>query len=169
MKIREMLLDEHSKNQCERIAKFIGHDKERFAELMQLFFLGEYRITQWAAWPMSYAVEKYPDLIKPYYKRLLENLQKEGIHDSVIRNTVRLLQHVTIPKAYHGRVMSLCFDFVQSPGVAVAIKAFSLNILNNLSEAYPEIIPELKLVILEKWDQESAAFRSSAKKILNKN
>src|ERR1700761_2957037 len=115
MDILQSLRKEHSKKQTDRIVAFIGADKERFAVLVELFFAGEYRITQRAAWPLSYCVRAHPELIGPYFNRLLDHLQRKDIHVAVIRNTVRLLQDVEIPKKYHGRVMSTCFDFIQSP------------------------------------------------------
>ncbi len=166
MDIKSALLKEHSKKQCNQIVNYISDDKKRFEELMEIFFKGEYRLTQRAAWPMSYCVRKHPGLIRPYFKRLLDNLNKKNLHDAIRRNTVRLLQDVDIPKQFHGRVMNLCFDFIASNDTAVAIKAFSLTILENLSKQYPDIIPELKLIIQERWEHETAAFRTRAKKII---
>jgi hypothetical protein len=166
MDLKEAILKEHSKKQCDKIVKYIGNNKKRFAELMKVFFEGEYRATQRAAWPMSYCVRNHPQLIKPYFGKLLGNLGKKGLHDAVIRNTVRLLQDVEIPKKYHGKLMSICFDFIQSNETRVAVKAFSLTILQNLSKQYPDMLPELKLIIQERWDHETAAFRSRGKKIL---
>jgi hypothetical protein len=90
MNLYQLLEEEHSKKQCDRIVKYIGRDKERFAGLAQLFLKGEYRITQRAAWPLSYCVRAHPELIGPYFKRLLDNLGKDAIHVAVIRNTLRL-------------------------------------------------------------------------------
>jgi hypothetical protein len=59
--------------------------------------------------------------------------------------------------------MELCFQYLASPSVAVAIKAFSLTVLNNLSKKYPEIISEIKLLIEEQLPHQSAAFKSRAK------
>ena len=88
------------------------------------------------------------------------------LHNAVKRNTIRLLQAVTIPQKYQGAVMNICFSYIASPDEAVAVKAFSLTVLQHLAETYPEILPELKLLIEERWDYETAAFRSRAKKIL---
>ena len=166
MDLLKLLRAEHSKKQTDRIVDFVGSDKVRFAKLIELFFEGEYRITQRAAWPLSYCVRRHPELIEPYYKRLLDNLARKDIHVAVIRNTVRLLQDVSIPKKFHGQVMSTCFDFIQSPETPIAIKAFSLTILSNLAKEYPEIQGELKLIIEEQWDAAPPAFRSRARKIL---
>jgi len=160
MNLKETLIAEHSKKQCDRIVHWIGNDKDRFDELIELFFVGEYRISQRASWPMSYCVKNHPEWALTYFKHLLDILEKKEVHDAVKRNIVRLLQNVKIPAKYSGRLMSICFDFIQSNDIAVAIKAFSLTILGNLSRQYPEIIPELKLIIEERREIETAAFRS---------
>jgi hypothetical protein len=166
MDLLKAIEKEHSKTQCEKIVRYVGNDIKRFGELMQLFLKGEYRTTQRAAWPMSICVQNHPELIAPYFKQIVPLLQKPGLHSAVVRNIVRLLQYVNIPKRYHGQIMSCCFDFVMDNETAPAIKAFSLTILENLSATYPEIKAELKLVIEERWPHETAAFWSRAKKIL---
>jgi hypothetical protein len=166
MDLQNLLAAEHSKRQCDRIVTYIGGDAKRFGELVKLFFHGEYRITQRAAWPLSYCVRQHPELIRPYFKPLLDNLARKDIHVAVIRNTLRLLQDVDIPKRYHGRVMSFCFDFIQSVDTPIAVKAFSLTVLHHLAVEYPEIRGELRLIIEEQWEQATAAFRSRAGRIL---
>jgi hypothetical protein len=54
LNIHQLLQEEHSKKQTDRIVRYIGNDKTRFAGLIELFFTGEYRITQRAARPLSY-------------------------------------------------------------------------------------------------------------------
>ena len=141
MNLLALLEAEHSKKQCDRIVSYIGKDKDRFAALVKLFLKGEYRITQRAAWPLSYCVRRHPELFSPYFKPFLDNLEKPGNHVAVVRNTMRLLQDVDIPKKYQGRVMNRCFDFIQSPETPIAVKAFSLTVLQHLSGEYPDILP----------------------------
>jgi hypothetical protein len=166
MNIRAALEKEHSKAQAEKITKFIGEDAKRFAELMRLFFEGEYRLTQRAAWPMSNCVKKHPSLIQPYFKKLIGLLKRKDLHPAVERNIIRLLQHVEIPKRWHGEIMNHCFESIADPRAAIAVKAFSLRVLEIFLKSYPEIFPEIKLIIEERWDKESPAFRSRAKQVL---
>lgn len=168
MDIRQALVYKHSKSQCQKIVDYIGSDEQKFARLMKVFLEGEYRLTQRAAWPLSYCIEQHPALVKPYFKVLFGMLQKPGVHSAVARNIVRLLQHVGIPKRYHGKTLTICFDFIADPQVPVAIKAFSLTLLDRLSGSYPEIKSELRLIIEERWDHETPAFKSRAKKILGR-
>lgn len=166
MDLRQTILAEHSKANCNRIVKWVGDSQKRFDELFHLFLNDEYRVVQRAAWPLSYCTEENPQLIKKHLGKLIKNLKRPNLHDAVKRNTVRLLQNISVPKRLHGELMSLCFEYISSPDEAVAIKVFSLTILQNFSRQYPEIKNELKLIIEEQWEHESAAFKSRAKKIL---
>ncbi len=157
----------HSKAICDKIVNWIGDDKTRFSALMTIFFAGDYRLTQRAAWPMSYSVRRHPSLISPYWKKMIAQLKDRKAHPAARRNILRLLQDVTIPRARQGSVMDLCFEFISSVDVPAADKAFSLTVLRNLSKTYPDILPELKTIIQARWDRETPAFRSRAKKILN--
>jgi hypothetical protein len=93
-------------------------------------------------------------------------LERKDVHNAVIRNSVRILEAIDIPEQFNGGVMNNYFSFIENPTTPVAIKAFSLTTLANLSKQYPEIKNELKLIIEERWNIETAAFRSRGKKIL---
>ena len=71
MDLEKELLKKQSLTQCNRIIKWIADDETRFRRLTELFFKGDYRLTQHAAWPMSYCIRKHPGLAKHYYKNLL--------------------------------------------------------------------------------------------------
>lgn len=168
MNLREELLKDHSKLHALAIANYACESKKNFKELMQCFLDEEYRVAQRAAWSVFFAAREKPEIVYPHIKDLVFVLRKKTVHEAVIRNSVRILQEIEIPEKYHGEVMDACFQFIESATVAVAIKAFALTILFNLSKQYPEINPELKLIINDRWDYETAAFRSRAKKILLK-
>jgi hypothetical protein len=166
MLLRETILKEHSKANCTKIVKWVGKDPSRFDELFRLFLHDEYRVVQRATWPISYLVIAHPPLIKKHFAALFKKLKEPGAHDAVKRNILRLLQDITIPEKYHGEIMDTCFTYISSPTEKAAIKAFSLTVLEHLSAIYPEIKPELKTIIEDRWDFESPAFRSRARKIL---
>ncbi len=166
MDLRNQILQEHTKENCNRIVQWVGNDLLRFNELFNLFLNDEYRVTQRAAWPMSYCVIAHPEFMKNNFGKLTNNLKKTGIHNSIKRNTVRLLQSIDIPEKYEGEIMEICFKYVESPTEAVAVKAFSLTILGKLAKKYPEIIPEIKLLIEDQIPHQTAAFKRRAKKVL---
>jgi len=166
MNLKESILAEHSRKNCNRIIKYVGNNQVRFDELVKLFLNSDYRVIQRASWPLSYIVDSHPGLIKKHFGKIISNLRKPGLHDAAKRNTLRLLQNYPIPKKYQGEIMDTCFRNIESPNEKPAIKAFSLTILHNLSKQYPDIKDELKTVIESRWDYETAAFKSRARKIL---
>ena len=115
---------------------------------------------------MSHCAIDHPEFMKHNFDKLVENLKKPGIHDSVKRNSLRLLEAIDIPEKYEGDIMEICFQFVEVPDEPVAIKAFSLTILGKLAKKYPEIIPEIKLLIEDQVPYQTAGFKGRAKKLL---
>lgn len=166
MHLRDQILKEHTKATRDKIIEWVGNDPARFNQLFVLFVNDEYRVTQRAAWLMCYCAIAHPKLMKDNFEKLIKNLQKPNIHDSIKRNTVRLLQSIEIPEEYEGAVMEICFNYVESPAESVAIKAFSLTVLGKLAKKYPEIISEIKLLIYDQISHQTAAFKARAKKLL---
>lgn len=166
-KLRDEILKEHSKTQCTKITAWVGDDQKRFDELFGLFLKDNYRVTQRASWPLSYCVLAYPGLIKKTLGKLINNLQKPAIHDAVKRNTLRILQEIDVPKKYQGTVMNSCFQWVESPVEPVAIKVFALTVLVNLAKLYPEILPEIKLLVQSQLPNQTAAFTNRVKRLLH--
>lgn len=164
MKLREELLREHSKKQTMRIVEFIGDDKELFAELMNLFLTDVYRVGQRAAWSVSYCARAHPELITPYIKKMLKNLDNP-VHDSVKRNTVRVLQNFHIPQSLHGLAVKQCFRLVER-NEPVAIKVFSITLLGNIAKEHPELKHELKMLIEAQIPYSRKGFLSRATKVL---
>jgi len=168
MKLKEEILKKYSKPQCLKIVEWVGNTQKRFDELFALFISDEYRVAQQSSWPLSYSIEENPFLIEKHFKKLLENLQNQNAHNAIKRNTLRLLQFVTIPVDYHGEIMNSCFAFIQSMQEKPSVKSFALAVLDNLAKQYPEIRQELHLIIEEQMPYESPAFKSRGKKIIAK-
>jgi hypothetical protein len=166
VKLREEILKEHSKAQCTKIVKWVGSSQQRFDELFSLFLNDEYRVVQRAGWPVSYCVIAHPAFINKHWKKLIDNLKKPNLHAAVKRNSIRLMQDLKIPEKFHGEVMDICFKYLESPTEALAVKVFSMSVLGNLATIYPEIKTELKLIIEGQLPDQTAGFKSRAKKIL---
>ncbi|MBA4197694.1 MAG: hypothetical protein C0459_09090 [Chitinophaga sp.] len=168
MNIKAEILKEHSKEHALLIAKYACSNSKYFKVLIECYKSEDYRLAQRAAWSVSWAARTKPEMIMPFVKDLVEMLNKPNVHDAVKRNAVRVLQEINIPEQFHGEVMNSCFTFIENPVTPAAIKAFSLTTLFNLSNIYPDIKPELKLIIEERMNNETAAFKSRGKKILSK-
>lgn len=166
MNLVKEILKEHSKKQKDKIVSYIGHDPKRFAELVHVFLEGPYRVTQRAAWPVSYCIEQYPDLLKPHFRKILYQLGEKYIHDSVKRNTLRMLQFVRVPKAHQGITIDLCLAFLADAKEPVAIRVFAMTVLANIAKEVPELKNELIPLIEDQIPYASAGFISRGGKVL---
>ena len=166
MNIRDEILAEHSKRQTKKITDWVGDDPEKFGELMVLFLGDVYRITQRSGWPLGNCVENYPELIKPYFAKLLKQIERDDVHIAVRRNVVRLLQFVEIPKRYKGRIFDACYDLLADPAQPVAIRCFSMTVAANIAKGAPELLDELRLVATKFPQAATAGFRSRARRVL---
>jgi len=166
MDIRAALLAEHSKRQTAKIVDYIGDDPFLFKELMDNFLGDTYRVSQRAAWAVSNCIELHSELVRPYYKRLLSQLERVDSHVAVRRNVVRLLQFVDVPARYRGRVFDICYKLFADAGEPVAIRVFSMTVAAQIAKGKPELLDELRLVAKEHPEAATAGFRSRARRVL---
>lgn len=165
MNFKIQLAQAHSKENARLIADYIGADEQRFDELMQLFFAPEYRVAQRAAHAVSHCVDAHSHLILPYIGSMVTHLQTDP-EVAIRRNTVRLLQNQEIPEAFQGILLEKCFEYLLQAKETAAVKAFSMTILHRLTKQYPELKPELKLVIEDTLQNATPGVMNRGKKIL---
>lgn len=167
MNLTRELLKEHSKAQATKICHYIGTDKKRFADLMDIFFHSDYRLNQRSAYVLNMCYDKQPRLVEPYISQLIQNLHNGGLHDTVKRNTVRILQFITLPEELMGEAADICFHYLRSSKEPIAIKAFSMTVLANICHTYPELKNELQPLIEDMLPHGSAGIKNRGEKILS--
>jgi len=157
------LEEEHSKRQSDLIIEFIGNDPQKLNTLAKHFLGDEYRLAQRAAMPFGNIARTNAKWVEPYLKDAILKINSSSVHDAIIRNTIRILSEIDIPEDIEGITLDLCFQQLENPKTAIAIKVFAMTAIFNLSGKYPEIKPELKLLIEMHLPNGSAGFISSGK------
>ncbi|MEO6304830.1 MAG: hypothetical protein ABIP51_16840 [Bacteroidia bacterium] len=145
MDIAKRLEQEHSLTLTNAIIKYVGDDKKKFKVLMDIFLKSEYRLTQRAAWPMSYIAIQHPKLIYPYLNKLIKLLSKQGNHPAIPRNILRFFQEIEIPEKHEGALVEACFKLIVSADSPIAVKAFAITVATVICKKYPELKNELRL------------------------
>jgi hypothetical protein len=168
MDIREALLEVHSKAQAEKIATYVGEDEKRFAELIKHLLGPVYRISQRAAWPVSYCIERNPELVKPYFNVLIKQLERDDTHAAVRRNVARLFQFVDVPARYHGRLFDACYNLLDDADQPVAVRVFSMTVAAKLAKDSPELLAEIDLVAAKHPSLMTPGMRSRMRRVFGK-
>ncbi|QOI98140.1 MAG: hypothetical protein HRU69_11880 [Flammeovirgaceae bacterium] len=154
------------KNQVNNLVCYIGNNPFRFRVLMDAFIQGPYRITQRAAWPLSYCSENYPELLKPYLGNLLKIVSHRDTAVALKRNIIRLLQFVDIPAKFQGSVLTICYTLLTSRTETRAVKVFAMTVLSNIALKQPSLARELVLILEDHLPYASPGYRSRALKII---
>ncbi len=160
-----LLMQQLSRRHMEYVAHCIGNNEKEFAALMSIVFHGKSPVIQRAAWAMDACLEKYPELIIPYADALMDTLP-QFTNDGVKRQIVKALAERDIPESHEGQMTDLCFQWLQSSTIPVAIKVHCMQILANITAKYPGLAAELSTVIREQIPRNSVGFASRGKKIL---
>lgn len=166
--LAEQLQLEHSKRQALRLSRWIGQDLERLAALLEIFLGDNYRLSQRAAWVLSTVADQSPQLLELWLPQMVAKIHEPGVHDAVKRNVVRLFQEIEIPEEQLDELADACFSFLADPKEAVAIRVFSMSVLENICRKIPELKPELRLLLEEHLPHGTAGFKSRGRKILKR-
>ena len=65
-----------------------------------------------------------------------------------------------------GEIITYCFDILGDNGAPVALHAYSITFIQNILIKYPEFSNELKVILEDRMEYTSAAFRYRAKSAL---
>ncbi len=167
MNIKAELVREHSKAVKMKIVNYVGADIKRFNQLYELFKAEDYRVSQRAAWSLSYCVQDNPQFLEGRYGELLELLEQPR-HTAIKRNIVRMLQFVEIPEEWQGLYYKRCMQYVASVKEAVAVRCFSMEVLCNMALGTPELEEELVWVLSDFAHAASPALRARSRNLLKK-
>ncbi|MCI4667214.1 MAG: hypothetical protein MRZ79_03570 [Bacteroidia bacterium] len=167
MDYRQRILADYSKPTILEIAEDIGDDPRKFKDLMDLFTEGQWLLTQRSAWAVRAVGKKHPRLFLPHLERMIQMLTEEH-HDAVARNNLALMAEWDIPEEHWDDLYAICFEILENPQKAIAIRVHAMQILSNIASKIPDLIPELLLVIEAHLPNGSKGFQSRGKKLVKR-
>ncbi|WP_142783540.1 adenylosuccinate lyase [Changchengzhania lutea] len=163
-----------------KYAQLVLDDMSLFPKLIDILCRVNDKVSCRAAWVLEYVCAEYIYAIVPYLERFTDNLKT--IHlDSAIRPVAKICE--MIAKAYFSknfsvikkllkplhkeRIIEACFDWLINDG-KVAPKAYAMETLYLFGLDYTWIHPELKMILEQGFQKQSAGFKARAKRTLKK-
>lgn len=162
-----IILDFNNRNfKAPLLAKTIM-DNNMENELMSFALDKDQLVSNRAMWVVTHCADMEPDRFKPFHVKFINHLKHKGIHSGVVRSILRIFQEQPVPKKMESFVLDKCFEYAQNPSEAIAVRAFAMTVIYNISKPYPELLNELSAVLthLISYD-ESAGIKARAKNIL---
>ena len=167
MNISDQLKAEISRKNTDYIAQYVGNNPELFNQLIDILFNGSSPLPHRASWVVTTISDRYPELVRPYLKKMVSHIEKFD-HSGIRRNLLRYIAEENIPKALQGKLYDVCYGWLHSRSEPPAVKVHCMQILFNISEQEPDLRKELKLIIEELTEHESAAIKSRSRQLMRK-
>lgn len=116
----------------DRLTRWVGCDERRLSELMQLYLHGAWREAQLAAGVVTLVADAHPKLMEPWLPAMVKRMQSRHVHPAVVRTGMHVLQVVEIPRRLAGRVAQICFEALEDVSRPIAVRVFAMTVLVNL-------------------------------------
>jgi len=165
----EGLLFDSSRATANRAAKLVGDNPERFKKVLDFALLDKEQFAMRATRVVNLVANKYPFLLQPHIVDLARKFPefntiglKRGMAKMFSEQTYNYYEDTA------GLLLHTCFEWLNDPAEAIALKIYSMEILYRISNAYPEIKNELISSIENEIPKNSPAVRGSECKIMQK-
>ena len=139
-------------------------------KLFEYSLSSDKRLSFRASWTLTKVCDRFPELIYPYLEKIVEVLGKID-NESTLRSFLRIISFIdlgAVKSRDQGMLADFCFSTLNSGFSAIAVKAYSMEILFNLTLIYPELANELATSILILMEDGSAGLTSRGRMILRK-
>ncbi len=141
-----------------------------FNKLLEYSYSKDKKLAFKASWTLTKVCDKFPELIYPHLADIVESLpmfDNESVQRSFLR-IISLSDMVNLSSRHHGILADHCFSMLRSGFSAIAIKAYSMDILYNLAVIYPELGNELSSSVRILMEDGSAGIIAKGKSVLKK-
>lgn len=165
----EEKLVESSRKLTDIIVSEIGSNQVLFDEIIELMYRDKSPVSMRAAWVAYLVTQKNQHLAKKHYPKLIEILPNVKV-DGVKRSALKMLADGVddLNEDEFGALADIAFTFAGDPAQAIAVKAFSIDILILVSKKYPDILPEIEAILESILPEASRGLKNKCYKLLKK-
>jgi len=141
-----------------------------FRKLLEYSNSSDTKLAFHSSWTLTKVCDKFPEIIHPFLSQIVDSLAMIN-NESTLRSFLRIISltdMAEINNTRHGLLADFCFSQLNSGISAIAVKAYSMEILYRLSLIYPELATELSASIVVLMEDGSAGITSRGRMILKK-
>jgi 8-oxo-dGTP diphosphatase len=138
-----------SMKEAEWVATSAIENPAIFIKLFEYSHSSDKKLAFRASWTLTKVCDRLPELIYPYLSQIVDNLAAIE-SESTLRSFLRIISLSDLEKInarQHGLLADFCFSKLNSGFSAIAIKAYSMEIIYRLALIYPELANELSATI----------------------
>jgi hypothetical protein len=140
----EEILTDSGRATADMAVDIISQKPELFSEAYDLCMKQDGKMSMRAARVVWLVAEEMHALFKPYFSDMVYRLP-ELTHSSVKRCMLKILSvyDLSDQEELHGIIIDVCFSRVNDPEEEIAVRGYSLQVLERMIKIYPEVTGEL--------------------------
>lgn len=168
--LQEMINSISSIQEADWVATSAIENPAFFLKLLEYSYSSDRKLSSRASWTLTKVCDRFPEAIYPYLPEII-NVLDQLDNESVQRSFLRILSLSDLDRIsykLHGILAEHCFMALKSGYSAIAIKAYSMEILYKLTLRYPELGNELSASINLIQVEGSAGIKARGQIILKK-
>jgi hypothetical protein len=144
--IQSKLIDEGRNFKAPDLAKTILKLNQE-VDLAKLVFSDDVLLSNRAMWVLWHCSNIDYGKIKPFHVKLIRHLENKKIPSGVVRCILGLFQKHSPPIEQHSFLLDKCYNYIMNPSEAIAVRAFAITVVFNISKPYLELLQELEIVL----------------------
>lgn len=166
MNIHEKILEIRTTFDKVAFVQYFNDRPEEFDELMQCIFnLEEYPYKEYASWILIHVSQSGKIDLQHYYPQLVDTLFTTD-DQTVLRNVSRSMHQMKVTDYRESEFVDLLISFIQDHKNKVALQVYSMYLLVQFIQKYPELKDEITEIIALHRPGKTAAYRSAERNFL---
>lgn len=158
MDIRERVLEIRTSRNKQKFVRFFIDTPSEIPKLFKLIVdLEPYPYKEYASWILVHLIKSEQKDFGYLYNDLVD-LTFRTDNQSILRNAVNCLNELSITDYRESEFIDLLIGFIQDHEAKVALHVYSIYILIQFCQKYPELSSEIKEVIELNREGKTAAF-----------
>jgi 8-oxo-dGTP diphosphatase len=168
--LQEIVNNMMSMKEAEWVATSAIENPAIFLKLFEYSHSQDKKLAFRSSWTLTKVCDRFPELIYPYLPQIIDTIA-EIDNESTLRSFLRIISLSDLDKInarQHGLLADFCFKILNSGFSAIAVKAYSMEILYKLTLIYPELANELSTSIRILMEDGSAGITARGTQINKK-
>jgi 8-oxo-dGTP diphosphatase len=168
--LKDMVITISGMKNAEWVARSAVENPEIFSKMLEFSYSDDKKLAFHSSWIVTKACDSFPELIFPFLPGIIETLGKMD-NESAVRSFLRTISLTSLDglsEREHGLLAEYCFSALKSGFTAVAIKAYSMEIMYKLTLIYPELSNELAATINMLQGEGSAGIIARGRMVMKK-
>ncbi len=139
------------------------HEKELIHSLLN----GDDKTQYLCSWIISDLSEIKPELLNPYIFEIITKANS-STHLGVKRNLFKAIQFIEKSDSVKEELGIICLNCLQNPKETIAVKSYSITILEGLIVDFPEFLDEINFELEKQLPNATPAFANRAHRFMKR-